>query len=133
MWGGEPLCCVLVPPRLGQNINWGLIWDLNWKKKSLCVSGEYSFKVLLFAFLVGNFCPSIFSCCHTMDFDFNTFRENPSLAQVDACRVGDLMLIANWLGVDLPPALWKGELKELVVTALQEKVLVGARGVREEE
>lgn len=68
-----------------------------------------------------------------MEFDFDKFRENPSLTQVDACRVVDLMLIANWLGVEVPQAPRKMELKELVVTALQEKVLVGATGVQEEE
>lgn len=71
--------------------------------------------------------------CGTREFNLNEFKANPTLAQVHACRVVDLMLTATWLGVDMPLVARKSELRELVVTALQETSLIGAIGVEDEE
>lgn len=38
--------------------------------------------------------------CGTMEFNLDQFKANPTLAQVDPCRVVDLTLTAAWLGVD---------------------------------
>lgn len=69
--------------------------------------------------------------CGTMEFKLDDFKAHPTLAQVDACRVVDLMMIAGWLGVDVPPATKKAELRELVVAALQEESLIEITGVGE--
>lgn len=66
-----------------------------------------------------------------MDFKLDDFKAHPTLAQVDACRVVDLMMIAAWLGVDVPPATKKAELRELLVAALQEESLIGVTEVDE--
>lgn len=67
------------------------------------------------------------------EFDFDTFRRTPTGAQVDSCRVVDLMLIANWLDLDMPSVPKKKELREKVVNALQEKALLGATGCQGEK